>query len=430
MSAEAPVHGPMPRPAVTVFTSAVRTRFLESSLRSLLSQAWQDWEWVVVVDHESAWWPSVEDPRIRIVVEEGVKTEGSAKRLACYIALGECLVALEPGDALAPEALEAIVMALDTAPEAGLAYSGYALVPDGDRLEEAVGDRGHRRTAPVVSPLVHSGLEAVPSFEPLPHNIVSARHAPAHVLAFRHSAYDAAGGYDESLEDEADHDLVCRVFEHADATRVDTCLYVKRRDPECATRGAESSARPDGDAPVYDRHIESSCLAWARRRGLRALNFGSAYENPAGYTVVDRAEGVGVDIVADLSRGLDLPDSSVGVVRAVDYLVYFEDKVAVFNELYRVLAHGGMLLSLTPSTDGRGAFQDPSHVAYYNENSFWYFTEPDQARYVPAIDCRFQVSKLATFFPSDWHREHHVSYVAANLVAIKDAPQRTESLDA
>ena len=33
-----------------------------------------------------------------------------------------------------------------------------------------------------------------------------------------------------------------------------------------------------------------------------------------------------------------------------------------------------MLLSLTPSTDGRGAYQDPTHVAFYNENSFWYYT--------------------------------------------------------
>ena len=31
--------------------------------------------------------------------------------------------------------------------------------------------------------------------------------------------------------------------------------------------------------------------------------------------------------------------------------------------------------ALTPSTDGRGAFQDPTHVSFYNENSFWYFTD-------------------------------------------------------
>ena len=67
------------------------------------------------------------------------------------------------------------------------------------------------------------------------------------------------------------------------------------------------------------------------------------------------------------------------MIRAVDFLEHVPDKVALFNELYRLLAHGGMLLSLTPSTDGRGAFQDPTHVAYYNENSFWYFTDANYA---------------------------------------------------
>ncbi len=40
-----------------------------------------------------------------------------------------------------------------------------------------------------------------------------------------------------------------------------------------------------------------------------------------------------------------------------------------------MLAHAGLILTQTPSTDGRGAFQDPSHVAFYNENSFMYLTQ-------------------------------------------------------
>ena len=75
-----------------------------------------------------------------------------------------------------------------------------------------------------------------------------------------------------------------------------------------------------------------------------------------------------------------------------------------------------MLLSMTPSTDGRGAFQDPTHVAFYNQNSFWYFTERQYAAFVPQIQCRFQVSRLSTYSPSEWHREHDIPYVAANLV--------------
>lgn len=98
--------------------------------------------------------------------------------------------------------------------------------------------------------------------------------------------------------------------------------------------------------------------------------------------------------MATLPSPLDLPDGSVGVIRAHDFLEHVVDKVALINELYRVLAPGGMLLTLTPSTDGRGAFQDPTHVAYYNENSFWYYTEQQHRAFVPTITARFQSSRL------------------------------------
>jgi SAM-dependent methyltransferase len=103
---------------------------------------------------------------------------------------------------------------------------------------------------------------------------------------------------------------------------------------------------------------------------------------------------------------------------------HIPDKIQLFNEMYRVLAHGGMMLSLTPSTDGRGAWQDPTHVAFYNENAFWYFTDRQYANFVPQIECRFQVSRLVTYFPSEWHEQHQIPYVCANLIAIKDGPRQ------
>ena len=112
------------------------------------------------------------------------------------------------------------------------------------------------------------------------------------------------------------------------------------------------------------------------------------------------------------------------MIRAVDFLEHVADKVALFNELYRLLAPGGLLLSQTPSTDGRGAFQDPTHVGFYNENSFWFFTEAKYQSYVPEIQARFQVSRLVTDYPSEWHSAHNISYVTANLIALKDPAPR------
>jgi hypothetical protein len=110
--------------------------------------------------------------------------------------------------------------------------------------------------------------------------------------------------------------------------------------------------------------------------------------------------------------------------RAVDFLEHIADKVALINELYRALAPGGLPLSQTPSTDGRGAYQDPTHVAFYNENSFWYYTERQYRNFVPQIEAAFQVSRLVTYFPTEWHEQHRIPYVTANLIALKDSTPR------
>jgi hypothetical protein len=84
-----------------------------------------------------------------------------------------------------------------------------------------------------------------------------------------------------------------------------------------------------------------------------------------------------------------------------------------------------MLMSLTPSTDGRGAFQDPTHVSFLNENSFWYYTDRKYMKFSPQIkhEPRFQVSVLRTIMMSEWHRNNNLPYVQANLIAVKDEAQ-------
>lgn len=160
-------------------------------------------------------------------------------------------------------------------------------------------------------------------------------------------------------------------------------------------------------------------LEFASENSLLAVDLGSAHSKPSGYLGVDIHPADGVDVVCDVTDGLPFEDSSVGLIRAYDFIEHIYDKVSLFNELYRVLAHDGILLSYTPSSDGRGAFQDPTHVAFYNENSFWYFTDEAYRRYVPEIKCNFSVILLETSFPSEFHVRHDIPYVTANLRAVK-----------
>jgi O-antigen biosynthesis protein len=117
------------------------------------------------------------------------------------------------------------------------------------------------------------------------------------------------------------------------------------------------------------------------------------------------------------------PDS-VAVLRAYDVLQRMPKRASFFNECHRVLAHAGLMFTQTPSTDGRGAFQDPSHTAFYNENSFMYLTQKALTDVIPHLTARLQVSHLRTFFPTPGHEDLDIPYVEANLLAIKDGPRQ------
>jgi hypothetical protein len=85
------------------------------------------------------------------------------------------------------------------------------------------------------------------------------------------------------------------------------------------------------------------------------------------------------------------------------------------KELYRVLAPGGYALIQVPSTDGRGAFQDPTHVSFWNENSFLYYTNRDWAQYIDT-PVRFQAMRLFTTAKNT----QEVCWTQAHLVKLSD----------
>lgn len=411
-------------PRVSVFTPSHRTTFLDECLDSLLRQTYADWEWVVVLNGGMRWRPAVDDPRVRVVVADDLTGVGAAKRHACLLARGEFLVELDHDDVLASTALQRVVETFEAHPHASLVYSQCAQVlEDGSRDNERFDERFGwvYRDATVDG---RSVLQ-IDSLEPSPHNVSYIWYAPNHVRAFRRSSYEATGGYDAERFICDDQDIMCRLYQQGEFVLIDECLYLQRVHGRNTQREPDTNARIQQETvELYDRYVEGNAAAWAKRNGLHVLDLGAAHNKPLGYTGLDKYPGVDVDIVGDVTTGIDLPDSSVGVIRAVDFLEHVVDKIAMFNEIYRLLAHGGLLLSLTPSTDGRGAFQDPTHVAYYNENSFWYFTDDNYRQFVPEISCRFQVSRLLTYFPSEWHEQHNISYVNANLIAIKNGPRQ------
>ena len=117
----------------------------------------------------------------------------------------------------------------------------------------------------------------------------------------------------------------------------------------------------------------------------------------AGWINVDIYPFTGADVVADLNEDWPWRDNSIQYIRAFDVVEHLRDSVHTMNEAYRILKHGGILEVFVPSTDGRGAFQDPTHVSFWNRNSFSYYSKHLLGGLYPnLIKCDFEIRLVDT----------------------------------
>jgi predicted O-linked N-acetylglucosamine transferase (SPINDLY family) len=103
------------------------------------------------------------------------------------------------------------------------------------------------------------------------------------------------------------------------------------------------------------------------------LDLGCGTSKPKNYVGVDTHPSSAADIIADLTQRFPFPDSSVDEVRAHDIIEHLPDRIHTMDEIWRICKPGAIVDIRVPSTDGRGAFQDPTHVSFWNINSFLYY---------------------------------------------------------
>lgn len=76
----------------------------------------------------------------------------------------------------------------------------------------------------------------------------------------------------------------------------------------------------------------------------------------------------------DLEKGkLPFEDDSCSEVMAIHLLEHIKNLLPLMNEIHRVLKPGGFLRIEVPIFPYAEAFQDPTHVRFFTENSFRYF---------------------------------------------------------
>jgi|WetSurSiteA1Bulk_404760.scaffolds.fasta_scaffold135195_1 SAM-dependent methyltransferase len=106
------------------------------------------------------------------------------------------------------------------------------------------------------------------------------------------------------------------------------------------------------------------------------LNLGCSDDLRPEYVNVDRTTKYPCPVpfqACNLENHWPWRDSCVDFILARDIFEHLHDKVFTMNEAWRVLKPGGMMQIEVPTTDGRGAFQDPTHVSFWNINSFFYY---------------------------------------------------------
>ncbi|MFM6199360.1 MAG: class I SAM-dependent methyltransferase, partial [Dolichospermum sp.] len=105
------------------------------------------------------------------------------------------------------------------------------------------------------------------------------------------------------------------------------------------------------------------------------VDLGCGTHKAEGFIGVDIIAGDQVDIIANLNGSFPFPDHSVDFIKAYDIIEHLPNRIHTMNEIWRILKPGGIVDISVPSTDGRGAFQDPTYVSFWNINSFMYYCQ-------------------------------------------------------
>jgi len=397
-------------------------QYLSEAYESLMMQTFSDWEWIIVTNGGGTVSEDlIRDKKIKVfpLEDDDPKGEynciGRLKKHAASRAQGDILVELDADDILMPNALEEICRAFEDSAVA-MVYSNSAEFKQGTWGSSGYSSYWGWRSRPFF--YKNHKLQEMLAWPPGPHMMRFIFWAPNHVRAWRKSAYDAIGGHNETLKTGDDHELCCRFYIEY-GTRgirhIDKCLYLYRVHDgnSCRVYNDDVQAQTLQNYLKFNRSI---VIRWARDEGLRLIDLGSQFNAWDRFETVDL---VNAEITTDLNDKWPFEDSSVGVIRASHVFEHLKDSVHVMNEAYRVLASGGWLFIEVPSTDGRGAFQDPNHISFWNQNSIWYYTDRNYSRFVPNYKGRFQNSRTVTYFPTEFEKNNNIPIVQADLIALK-----------
>jgi O-antigen biosynthesis protein len=394
--------------------------FIDDLYESIVGQTYQNWEWILFLNgdfkKEQVSDKIKSDSRVKIEAYYGDNNNiGFIKNKSFHLGTGDILVEVDHDDIITPDCLEELNKAFQDK-EVGFAYSDNAKYKMDGQFTPYNPSYGWE-----FEKFNWSGMDLISmkSFEPSSQSISYIWFAPDHVRAWRKDLYHRIGGHNPDYYVCDDHELMIRTYLETNMFKIPKTLYIYR------ITGDNSWIKRNKDVQKITKELHNK---WAQRlaekdaetRGLLKVDLGGGLFPKSGYLTIDQE---GADINCDLNNGIPLDDNSVGVINASHLIEHLRDPLKTMKEIHRVLAPGGWAFIEVPSTDGRGAWQDPTHVSYWNENSFFYYTKKEQAQYIRNKKIRFCSMRLET----NWWK-NKVAVVNVHLVALKDDMDRLPGL--
>lgn len=382
----------------------LKNSFLEELYQSLINQTYSNWEWIIFLNGEALQndlpFYFLEDPKVKVCKsQEQSKNIGFIKNRAFSLGTGDILVEVDHDDILLPSCLEKLENAFQNK-EVGFVYSNTAMYHHKNEFipyNPAIGWT-HSKIK-----WLDKELYEMHTFEPTSHSLQYIWYAPDHVRAWRRTVYNEIGGHNPELFVCDDHDLMIRTFLKTKMFHIPEALYIYRITGEnnWCQRNAEIQKKT---VELGDQYIWDLAVREAKQKKLRIIDLNSR-------------TGVKKDceLVFAEQEKIYLDDNEVGVINLNHSLQLFKNPVAIMKEIHRVLCHGGWAFIEVPSTDGRGAWQDPSHLSFWNENSFNYYTDSNFARFISNESIRFVENKKQTV-----KRDDGVAITFVRLIALKD----------
>jgi len=392
---------------ISLFTPTHDTKYLHRLYQTIRRQTYQNWEWVICPNN-GAVVDIKDDPRVKIYPCSGSTNIGYLKKYACSKSVGDVVMEVDHDDELFATAIEECAKAFED-PTVDFAFSNCC-----DVQENYEPRFFNEKFGWVNRPCMYEGKQLVEmvAFPPDPASVSKIWYGPNHFRAWRKSFYDRIGGHDETMDVLDDQDIMCRTYIEGKMFHIDKPLYVYHLHPNNTCYGEKNAKIQDLCVELHDKYIYKLVEKWCDNNNLRKIDLCGGFDKPFGYESIDLANA---DIIANLNERWPFEDGSIGVFRAHDALEHLKDPIHAMKEAYRCLAPNGWFLTQTPSTDGRGAFQDPTHVSFWNSNSFWYYCRAEQAKYI-GTPVKFQLNRIKNFYPSEWHRFHQIMYVKADLL--------------